>query len=206
MWLTTSIGVTKFIGIIAEAQGGAAGPVKGLFGAHMVTVRWESFSFLPGFAMGTAAGALAGQYLGAGSVVMARRAIWACLWIAVAMMGTLGIAFMVEGDALAHLMSRDPVILQEVPKTLFICGIVQVFFAMALVIRQGLKGCGDAKGTFRITLVSTVLVRVPLAYVVGVQMGYGLAGIWVGLCFELGVRGLLFLGRFMGTGWEKVKV
>ena len=206
MWLTTSIGVTKFIGIIAEAQGGAAGPVKGLFGAHMVTVRWESFSFLPGFAMGTAAGALAGQYLGAGSVVMARRAIWACLWIAVAMMGTLGIAFMVEGDALAHLMSRDPVILQEVPKTLFICGIVQVFFAMALVIRQGLKGCGDAKGTFRITLVSTVLVRVPLAYVVGVQMGYGLAGIWVGLCVELGVRGLLFLGRFMGTGWEKVRV
>jgi Na+-driven multidrug efflux pump len=86
--------VTKFIGIIAEAQGGAAGPVKGLFGAHMVTVRWESFSFLPGFAMGTAAGALAGQYLGAGSVVMARRAIWACLWIAVAMMGTLGIAFL----------------------------------------------------------------------------------------------------------------
>jgi hypothetical protein len=37
-------------------------------------------------------------------------------------------------------------------------------------------------------------------------MGYGLAGIWVGLCFELGVRGLLFLGRFMGTGWEKVRI
>jgi hypothetical protein len=28
----------------------------------------------------------------------------------------------------------------------------------------------------------------------------------VGLCFELGVRGLLFLGRFMGTGWEKVRI
>jgi Na+-driven multidrug efflux pump len=113
---------------------------------------------------------------------------------------------MVAGDTLAHLMSRDPVIIAEVPKTLFICGIVQVFFAMALVIRQGLKGCGDAKGTFRITLVSTVLIRVPLAYVCGVVLGWGLAGIWIGLCVELGVRGLLFLARFMGGNWEKVKV
>ncbi len=206
MWATTSIGVTKFIGIVAEQQGGAAGPVKGLFGAHMVTVRWESFSFLPGFAMGTAAGALAGQYLGAGSVALARRAIWACLWVAMALMGALGIVFMAAGDPLARIMSRDPVILAEVPRTLFICGVIQVFFAMGLVIRQGLKGCGDAKGTFRITLVSTVLVRVPLAYLCGVVLGWGLAGIWIGLCVELGVRGLLFLGRFVGGGWERAKV
>ncbi len=206
MWLTTSVGVTKFIGMIAVSQGGAAGPVNGLFGAHMVSIRWEAFSFLPGFAMGTAAGALAGQYLGAGSVAMARRAIWACLWIAMAIMGALGIVFMVAGEPLARLMSRDPVILAEVPRTLFICGIVQVFFAMGLVIRQGLKGCGDAQATFWITLVSTVLVRVPLAYLFGVHLGYGLAGIWIGLCVELGVRGLLFLGRFVRGGWEQVRV
>jgi putative MATE family efflux protein len=206
MWATTSIGVTKFIGMIAEAQGGASGPVKGLFGAHMVTVRWESFSFLPGFAMGTAAGALAGQYMGAGSVTLARRAIWACLWVGMGIMGVLGIVFMLAGEPLARLMSRDPVVLAEVPKALFICGIVQVFFAMALVIRQGLKGCGDAKGTLRITLFSTILVRVPLAYVCGVTLGWGLAGIWVGLCVELGVRGLLFLARFMGNRWERVTV
>ena len=206
MWATTSIGVTKFIGMIAVAQGGDAGPVKGLFGAHMVTVRWEAFSFLPGFAMGTAAGALAGQYMGAGSVALARRAIWSCLWVAMAIMGALGIVFMVAGEPMARWMSRDPVVIAEVPRLLFICGIVQVFFAMAMVIRQGLKGCGDAKGTLWITLASTVLVRVPLAYVCGVTLGLGLAGIWIGLCVELGVRGLLFLGRFMGTRWERVRV
>ena len=206
MWLTTSVGVTKFIGIVAERAGGAAGPVKGLFGAHMVTVRWEAFSFLPGFAMGTAAGALAGQYLGAGSVKMARRAIWACMWIAMAIMGTLGVVFMTQGRALAGLMSRDPVIDAEVPRTLFICGMVQVFFAMCLVARQGLKGCGDAKGTFWITLVSTVCVRVPLAWFFGVVLGYGLAGIWIGLCVELAVRGLLFLERFVSGRWERVTV
>jgi Na+-driven multidrug efflux pump len=121
-------------------------------------------------------------------------------------MGAFGVVFMVAGEPLARLMSRDPVVVAEVPRLLFICGIVQVFFAMGLVIRQGLKGCGDATGTFRITLVSTVFVRVPLAYLFGITLGMGLAGIWIGLCVELGVRGLLFLARFMGTGWERARV
>jgi Na+-driven multidrug efflux pump len=121
-------------------------------------------------------------------------------------MGTLGIVFMTQGTVLAHLMSRDPVIDAEVPKTLFICGTVQAFVAMGLVIRQGLKGCGDAKGTFWITLVSTVCVRVPLAWFFGVVMDYGLAGIWIGLCIELGIRGLLFLERFVSGRWERVRV
>jgi Na+-driven multidrug efflux pump len=156
--------------------------------------------------MGTAAGALAGQYMGAGSTALARRAIWSCLWVGMGIMGAFGIAFMLAGAPLARLMSRDPVVLEEVPKALFICGVVQVFFAMALVIRQGLKGCGDARGTLRITLFSTILVRVPLAYLCGVTLGWGLAGIWVGLCVELGVRGLLFLARFIGGRWERVTV
>jgi Na+-driven multidrug efflux pump len=42
--------------------------------------------------------------------------------------------------------------------------------------------------------------------VCGVTLGWGLAGIWVGLCVELGVRGLLFLARFMGGRWERVTV
>ena len=124
----------------------------------------------------------------------------------IAIMGTLGVVFMTQGAALAHLMSRDPTIEDQVPRTLFICGIVQVFFAMGLVIRQGLKGCGDAKATFWITLVSTVCVRVPLAWFVGVYLGYGLPGIWVGLCVELGVRGLLFLHRFTSGKWEGLRV
>lgn len=206
MWATTSIGVTKFIGMAAAAEGGASGPAQGLFGAHMIAVRWEAFSFLPGFAMGTAAGALAGQYLGAGSPALARRAIWVCLWIGMAIMGVLGTAFMFLGHPLALLMTRDPVAVEEVPKVLFICGLVQIPFAMSIVLRQALKGCGDARWTFYITLVSMTAVRLPLAYLCGVVLGWGLSGIWIGLCVELAVRGFLFLARFQWGRWAQLQV
>ena len=139
MWATTSVGVTKFIGMIAERQGGAAGPVKGLFGAHMVSVRWEAFSFLPGFAMGIAAGALAGQYLGARNPRMARKAIWSCTLVGMAIMGAMGVLYMTQGRLLTSVISGEPVHLTEVPKTLMACGSVQVFFALGMALRNGLQ-------------------------------------------------------------------
>jgi putative MATE family efflux protein len=190
MWLTTSIGVVWFIGEVAAAEGVGGVPRQGLFGAHMIAVRWEAFSFLPGFAMGTAAGALAGQYLGAGSAVLARRAIMLCLWIGIAIMAAFGVVFMLFGTELAQFMTRDPVAVEEVPKLLFICGLVQVPFALGIVLRQALKGCGDTRWTFVITLFSMVLIRIPLAWLFGVVLEMGLAGIWIGLCVELPRRHL----------------
>jgi Na+-driven multidrug efflux pump len=46
----------------------------------------------------------------------------------------------------------------------------------------------------------------PLAWFLGIYLGYGLVGIWWGLMLELGVRGLMFLARFKYGAWEKIRV
>ena len=204
MW-GSSLVLMAFIGVVARGAEGAQ-PRSGLVGAHMITVQWESFSFLPGFAMGTAAGALAGQYLGALNPRMARKAIWACTLIGMAIMGVMGVLFMTEGRWLTSIISNEPVHLEEVPKTLFACGAVQVFFALGMALRQGLRGVGDTKWIFAITVGSIYAIRLPLAWALGVWMGYGLAGIWWALSLELVVRGLLFLWRFQSPAWERLRV
>jgi Na+-driven multidrug efflux pump len=93
-----------------------------------------------------------------------------------------------------------------VPKTLFACGAVQVFFALGMALRQGLRGVGDTKWIFAITVGSIYAIRLPLAWALGVWMGYGLAGIWWALSLELVVRGLLFLWRFQSPAWERLRV
>jgi len=204
MW-GSSLVLMAFIGVIA--RGGTGGtPIEGLVGAHMITVQWEAFSFLPGFAMGIAAGALAGQYLGARNARMARKAIWACTLVGMAIMGAMGVLYMTQGRLLTSVISSEPVHLDEVPKTLFACGSVQVFFAMGMALRNGLRGVGDTKWIFLITVGSIYLLRLPLAWVLGVSMGHGLAGIWWALSIELVVRGLLFLWRFQSPGWERIRV
>lgn len=205
MW-GVNLFVLAFIGFIALSQASDGIPREGLIGAHTIAVQWEAFSFLPGFAMGTAAGALAGQYLGAGNPAMARRAIVACSLVAMAFMGLLGVAFMLFGRFLTEIISDDPLHLEIVPKLLLVAGSVQVFFALIMVVRQALRGVGDAKAVLAITVLSSYGIRLPLAWLLGVQLGHGLVGIWIGLCAELAVRGSLFAARFLQGGWAKVRV
>lgn len=204
MW-GVNLFVMRFIGVAAAARGdGDVG--EGLVGAHIIAVQWEAFSFLPGFAMGTAAGALAGQYLGAGNPAMARRTITACTLVGMAIMGVMGAVFMLFGTALTRIISDEPIYLETVPDLLLICGSVQIFFALSMVTRQGLRGVGDVHWTLLITVVSSYAVRLPLAWFLGVHMGLGLQGIWMGLCGEIVIRGLAFGGRFLSGAWERARV
>ena len=156
--------------------------------------------------MGTAAAALAGQYLGAKNPAMARRAIVRCVYVGMIMMGTLGLAFIFFGEQLTRVISDEPVYLDRVPDLLLICGLIQVFFALNMIIRQALRGVGDTRWTLLITVVSTYGIRLPAAWFLGVYMGMGLTGIWIGLCGELVVRGCLFTARFLHGGWQRIQV
>jgi putative MATE family efflux protein len=201
MWAVNLI-VLMFIGKIAVRDAGG----EGLQGAHIIAVQWEAFSFLPGFAIGTAAGALAGQYLGAGNPRMAQKAILGCTGLAMAVMGSMGVIFMLFGHELTRVISDEPVHLEHVPRLLFICGTMQVFFAVTMVVRQGLRGVGDTLWTFIITTVSSYGCRMPAAWLLGVHFGLGLEGIWIGLCGEFIVRASLFAARFFHGGWKRLKV
>lgn len=201
MWGVNLI-VLMFIGVIAARSTGG----RGLQGAHIIAVQWEAFSFLPGFAIGTAAGALAGQYLGAGNPQLAAKAVRACTLVGVLIMGGLGLVFITQGRLLTQLISVEPIHLEYTPQLLRICGTVQIFFAAAMVIRQGLRGVGDTLWTFLITTFSSYAVRLPAAYLLGVHLGLGLTGIWYGLCGEFVVRALLFGARFLNGGWARRKI
>ena len=205
MW-TANILVLLVIGMVAAAGAIEGVPLEGLQGAHVIAIRWEAFSFLPGFAMGTAAGALAGQYLGAGNPRAARRAILACTGIGCAIMGVLGLVFIFGGELLTRIISTEPVHLEEAPSLLLICGLVQVFFAISMVVRQGLRGVGDTTWMFIITTVSSFGIRLPAAWLFGVYLGMGLKGVWIGLCGEIVIRAVLTTARFVHGGWKRVRV
>jgi Na+-driven multidrug efflux pump len=218
MW-TANLGVLAMIGMVAgrearlavtaaSGEGALSAPTagEGLVGAHIIAVQWESFSFLPGFAIGTAAAALAGQFLGAGNVAMARRAVIVCIVVAIALMGSLGVVYMLFGQPLTELISTQTSHVGLVPQLLFICGITQVFFAVSMVVRQALRGVGDTVWTFTITTVSCYGIRLPAAWILGIVLDLGLVGIWIALCGELAVRALLFLARFLHGGWATRKL
>lgn len=194
---------------------------EGVLGSHIVAIRIEAFSFLPGFAMGTAAAALAGQYLGAGSVPLARRTILWCTGVASALMGAAGVLFMLIPERIVGLVTSQPAHLRIVPSLIFITGTVQVPFAVSNVLRSSLRGVGDGRAVMSLIWVCTYGVRIPLAFMLaGVEVtlpgGHVVASpffsepslprLWIALCIEIVVRGVLFAGRFAQGRWAHARV
>lgn len=196
MWLANFV-IIRIVGMLGTDWA---------WGAHVIVIRIEAISYLSGYALGIAAATLAGQHLGAGSAAGARRAIVACWAIGAGIMAMMGLMFIFLPEPLVRLVTDKPELLANAPKLLRICGFVQVFFGSAIVLGQGMRGAGDTRTPLMMTAASTYLVRVPLAYFLGVHLGWGLVGVWYGLCAELTVRGLIFSFRFFQGGWARVKV
>lgn len=219
MWVG-NFAIVLMVGALAGAGGG-------VLGAHIVAIRVEAFSFLPGFAMGTAAAALAGQYLGAGSPRMAWRSTLACTGVASAIMGAMGAVFIFAPRTVVGVLTSQPTHLELVPKVLMVAGFFQVPFAVSLVLRSALRGAGDVKVVMWLTWISTWGIRLPLAYACsGVDLTLppwlgggvidnpfwstgengGLVGLWAGLCAELVIRAAMFAARFIQGGWTRAAV
>src|SRR5690606_19359427 len=134
-------------------------------GAHIVAIRIEAFSFLPGFAMSLAAATLAGQYLGARNPRLARIAVQRTTAISAALMGACGLAFVLFGKQITSLLTQEQIHLDMVPRLLVICGLVQVPFAMSIIYRSALRGAGDTSVVMWLTWISTYALRMPLAWI-----------------------------------------
>ena len=238
-WRVIRIGVPNFLEtagmwfgnfLTMLMVGGIGAGVGGTLGAHIIAIRIEAFSFLPGFAMGTAAATLCGQYLGAGRPDLARRAVLRCALIAALVMGAIGVAFVAVPDEIVALLSDQPEHLAVAPDLVRICGFVQFPFGLAIVTRAALRGAGDVRVVMMLTWASTWLVRVPAAFVLsGADITYtttaadgsqtlhtllanpfgfepSLAMLWVALCGELVLRCVVFCGRFAQGAWTRARV
>jgi putative MATE family efflux protein len=198
-WMGNFIVVT-FVGRIGkEVEPGA-------LGAHVIAIRLEAISYLPGVALGMAAATLTGQYLGLGDVARARRAAGYCWVIGATIMGAMGVLFWLAPEALVRMVTKEPRLLAMTPDLLRICAPVQVLFATSIVLSQAMRGAGATRSTMLVSSFSTWCVRLPAAYLLGVHLGWGLNGLWIALCGELALRGVLFGGQFLRGRWAKVSV
>ncbi|MEM9790391.1 MAG: MATE family efflux transporter [Planctomycetota bacterium] len=203
MWIGNAI-VGGFVGALMAKQA-----TDGLMAAHIIAIRIESLSFLPGMAMGVAAATLGAQYLGAGRSDEAARAVRLCWAIGAGVMTFLGVLFLLIPEALVWPLAPGAnvkAVRDEAALLVMICGPAQFFFGSYMVLSQALRGAGDTRGAMALTYISTFLIRLPIAYVLALPMGLGLTGLWIGLCGELVIRGSLFILRFLYGPWRTMRV
>jgi MATE family multidrug resistance protein len=171
-----------------------------------VGMRVEGLLFMPQMALSLAVGSIVGQSLGAKRIDRAFRAGWTVSAIGVAVIGVLATGIFIFAKELASMMSKDPSTIAYTTTYLQINAIGEPFLAANSVFSGALQGAGDTKTTMWIALVTHWLVRLPLAWVLALNMGMGTNGAWIAMTTSVIISTILVAIRFQSGAWVHKRV
>ena len=184
---------------------------NGSLGAHLIAIRVESMSFLPGLAIGTAGAALTGQYLGARNPEMATRAVRMCWRYAVVFMSMLGVAFLAVPEQLVGFVvpggGEDAALLIGLAAPLvLLCGVFQPVLATAMILKHSLRGAGATRVVMVYSFASMLLFRAILVPIAVTFFDAGLRGIWLIMFADVAVQAAIFSRIHFKGEWVKTEV
>jgi MATE family multidrug resistance protein len=169
-------------------------------------LRIEAIIFLPPFALNMAASVLVGQNLGAKNPERAEAVGWKIAWAGVMLISVISICIFIGAEYFASFLTKEPAVLAETTRYLRIMMFSEPFMALSLILGGGLQGAGDTRGNMWVIVISMWLIRLPLAVLLALVLGYGAVGVWVAMITSMTVQGLLMARRFHGGQWKALKV
>lgn len=169
--------------------------------ANSFSVTAESLCYMPGYGIGTAATTLIGQSIGAGRKELTKKLGWLTVGFGMLVMAGSGVLMYLFAPWMIGLLSPDPIIRELGTKVLRLEAFAEPMYAASIVASGVFRGAGDTLAPSGMNFFCMWLIRLPLAAYL--SKSQGLYGVWIAMCMELCIRGILFLIRLSGTRWRR---
>lgn len=168
--------------------------------ANSFAITAESLCYMPGMGIAIAAVTLVGQSIGAKKPHFAKGFAKFSVATGMITMGTLGALMYIVAPYVFAFLTPVAEVQQLGTEVLRIELFAEPFFAISIVGAGALRGARDTFFPSLINLASVWGIRMSLAFMLVDK--YGLQGIWLAMCIELCVRGMLFLFRIYKQKWN----
>ncbi|MBI5517034.1 MAG: MATE family efflux transporter [Deltaproteobacteria bacterium] len=197
---------TKVVGRIDDAaiRAGAAASYNGA--ATTIIIEVLSATFVSCMAFGTATATLVGQSMGQGDPELAARYAWTSVKLGVLLFGLLGLAMFLAPDRVLGVFSHEAAVIAAGSVPMRIMAAMGPVIAAAMILTQALFGAGETRYVMLVELGLHFACLVPLAWILGMVLDYGLVGVWTAVAVYAVALASLMAARFAAGGWKKLKV
>jgi putative MATE family efflux protein len=181
----------------------------------------ESIMFMPSLGLGAASAALVGQSLGMKRPDRAERLAWTAGHHGAVVTLCLAGPIFIFANAIAMFMTGGKADISNEASLLlrYLCA-TEAMFAYSVVMMGAMQGAGDTVRPLRITVFSLWVLRVPLATVLALPVGFRIAGLvpipiafglgatggWAAMSFSQAVQGVLTMTAFKSGRWKTERV
>ena len=130
-----------------------------------VVMRVDGFAMMPNFTFGTAMTTFAGQNMGAGLIDRTRQGTRAGLKLGVACACLLTLCILLFGENLMRMFTSTDEVVRLGMRMMRVIAVGYIAMAVTQVLSGVMRGGGDTMTPLWISLITTVVLRVPVAYV-----------------------------------------
>jgi len=155
------------------------------------------------FPLAGACATLIGQALGSGNVPRAWRALRIGLLVHCSIMWTFALALFFFRTQLMRLLSDDPTVIEVGSEYILYLSGAAFFWGFYFVFFRSLQGAGDMRVPMLISLGSTFLVALPLAYFLTHYTDVGRRGLWIAILVSTAVTTIGTGARIASGHWTR---
>jgi multidrug resistance protein, MATE family len=188
-----------------DCPGGRAEAVNSA--ATMVIVGILKLTFTACLAFGTSTATLVSQSLGEGNPAKASRFGWVSVRLGLVIFGVVGL---LEGVVFSHeilaFFSKSPAVQEAALWPMRVMGICTPAIAVGMILTQALFGAGNSKFVMVVELILHFTCLVPLAWILGVTLEFGLPGIWSAAVTYVVLLTAVMTYKFWRGDWQKIQI
>jgi MATE family multidrug resistance protein len=165
--------------------------------AHQAAINFSGLAFMIPLGVGMAITIRVGNALGRNDPAGARRAGLAGFAIVLVTQLASASFMLLYPEAVVAIYTDDPGVRAVAVELLFLAAIFQLPDGFQAAGAGALRGLKDTRIPMLFTVIAYWLVGLPLGYSLGIHLGYGAEGMWVGLIGGLSIAAILMIGRFL---------
>ena len=181
---------------VVTALAGTLDPVS--VAAHAIALNAASVTYMVPLGIGSAAAVSVGRALGAGEPRRAAWAGWMSLGLASGYEIFAAMSFIFLGRQIAEVYTEDAGVISLAIRLLIIGAVFQLFDGLQTVATGALRGAGDTTTAMVWNLLCYWVIGLPAGYWFCFHLGWGVAGLWDGLC-----GALILIGIGLLAAWHR---
>jgi putative MATE family efflux protein len=146
---------------------------------YTIAIRILIFALMPAFGIGAAASTMVGQSLGAKLPDRAERAVWTAARFNMAVLGGVGVLFLLLTRPLVGLFTQDAAVIEVAVFGLRVVSIGLPVYALGMVLEQSFNGAGDTQTPTWLNVLAFWVVQIPLAWLLATRAGLEQRGVFI---------------------------
>ena len=131
---------------------------------NVIIMRVDGFAMMPNFTFGQAISVYTGQNVGAGKLDRVHDGVKHGLKLALSFSVTITIILVLFGKILFGFFTNTPELIELAIKMMRVLAVGYICVSVTQILGGIMRGCGDTVTPMWISMIQTILIRVPLAY------------------------------------------